>query len=170
MITKPFVCSNIESQIKDDTVGFRELALSLHFHEIFHPTESFYMFKLRNAVMMQNLKLLLSSLAAGSTPAFTPPVKSNARLEGSGLDEKVIVLVIGKAHYYGLHEMWTKHQLGDKVFPNTTPSKPGIILSDDSNVVEAIGTPDDKPVELKPAAPLQPSKPKPAPTLFIYPE
>lgn len=149
-----FKC-DVNLQIKEDRVGLQDFSRYLHLHEIFHPTDSFYLFKFRNAVMLQNLKGILKQLASGMIP-INSKLKDKLRSNETGkdfglkdnetkpprniitnefdpknsLDIKTIVIVMGKGHYFGFQQLWNQYNLKNVKYP-IRPSKIDFIDTDD---------------------------------------
>lgn len=133
--------SDIEEQINKDVVSFHNLRRHLHFDETFHPIDHFYSFRFREAIMMQNIKHILSKIAMGGKP-LTKPNSHEVKL-----DQNCVVAVIGKSHYFGLNQLWNDYKIGEKKFEtkNKLSALDASIYSDDfvtsseHNVIPKLG-------------------------------
>jgi pheromone shutdown protein TraB len=71
------------------------------------------MYKFRESIMIQNVKLILEKL-------------SSKNRKGTN-----IVLVVGKAHYYGINQLWNQYNVGNIRFSNMGKGDgESLILSD----------------------------------------
>ncbi|KAI8894248.1 hypothetical protein BC833DRAFT_568512 [Globomyces pollinis-pini] len=78
--------------IESDAISVAELNAHLHLWGMFHPQSFHYYVRLRDAVMTERLREILSFLH----------LNSNQHENRPNTNSKIIVVVIGKSHYFGI--------------------------------------------------------------------
>jgi pheromone shutdown protein TraB len=84
----------VKRAIQEDFAGIGEHLTHLQLWSRFHPSTWYWFVGLRDAVMVERIRQFV-----------TNDRKEDAHLP---LDPKTIVVVVGKTHYFGIKELWTR--------------------------------------------------------------